>query len=126
MVEAVSVDYLVEVDDPPPRAVAPDVTLPALHERRDLRIWSEMVSDGVLALDRVGALDPATGATPTLRPSISSTMPPTPTPVMSCARPAPTCGLTFRRHPPRPKGGAVGWFKLPRFSQWSAVYIHCI
>ncbi len=36
----------------------PDATLAALTGRRGLRVWSEMFSDGVLALDRVGALDP--------------------------------------------------------------------
>jgi acyl-CoA hydrolase len=36
----------------------PDATLNALTGRRGLRIWTEMFSDGVLALDRVGALDP--------------------------------------------------------------------
>jgi acyl-CoA hydrolase len=35
----------------------PDATLLGLRERRELRIWTEMFSDGVLALDRVGALD---------------------------------------------------------------------
>ena len=36
----------------------PDAVLAALPARRDLRIWSEMFSDGVLALDKAGALDP--------------------------------------------------------------------
>ena len=36
----------------------PDATLAALATRTNLRIWTEMFSDGVLALDRVGALDP--------------------------------------------------------------------
>ena len=35
----------------------PDATLNALTGRRGLRIWTEMFSDGVLELDRVGALD---------------------------------------------------------------------
>ncbi len=35
----------------------PDATLTALSGRKGLRIWTEMFSDGVLALDRVGALD---------------------------------------------------------------------
>jgi acyl-CoA hydrolase len=35
----------------------PDATLNALTGRRGLRIWTEMFSDGVLALDRVGALE---------------------------------------------------------------------
>ena len=35
----------------------PDATLNALTGRRDLRVWTEMFSDGVLELDRVGALD---------------------------------------------------------------------
>ena len=35
----------------------PDATLDALHERRKLRVWSEMISDGVMKLDRAGALD---------------------------------------------------------------------
>ncbi|HSK54374.1 MAG TPA: acetyl-CoA hydrolase/transferase C-terminal domain-containing protein [Jiangellales bacterium] len=36
----------------------PDATLQALSVRRGLRVWSEMFSDGVLALDRAGSLDP--------------------------------------------------------------------
>jgi acyl-CoA hydrolase len=35
----------------------PDATLLALAGRRGLRVWSEMFSDGVLALERAGALD---------------------------------------------------------------------
>jgi acyl-CoA hydrolase len=35
----------------------PDAALRGLEDRRDLRIWSEMISDGVLALERRGALD---------------------------------------------------------------------
>lgn len=35
----------------------PDRVLARLEDRRDLHIWSEMVSDGVLALERRGALD---------------------------------------------------------------------
>ena len=35
----------------------PDATLRALAGRRDLAIWSEMISDGVMELDRRGALD---------------------------------------------------------------------
>ncbi len=35
----------------------PDAVLPGLSGRRELKIWSEMISDGVLHLDRVGALD---------------------------------------------------------------------
>ena len=35
----------------------PDATLNALTGRRGLRVWTEMFSDGVLELDRVGALD---------------------------------------------------------------------
>ncbi len=38
----------------------PDAVLAALAGRRGLRVWSEMFSDGVLALDKGGALD--TGA----------------------------------------------------------------
>jgi len=34
----------------------PDATLDALTASRGLRIWSEMISDGVMALDRAGAL----------------------------------------------------------------------
>ena len=37
----------------------PDATLSALVTRRGLRVWTEMVSDGLLALSRAGALDPA-------------------------------------------------------------------
>jgi acyl-CoA hydrolase len=36
----------------------PDATLGALTGRRGLRVWTEMVSDGLLTLDRAGALDP--------------------------------------------------------------------
>jgi acyl-CoA hydrolase len=36
----------------------PDAVLAALRNHRGLSVWSEMFSDGVLALDRVGALDP--------------------------------------------------------------------
>ena len=36
----------------------PDATLPGLPDRRGLAVWSEMFSDGVLALDEAGALDP--------------------------------------------------------------------
>lgn len=35
----------------------PDAALRGLEGRRDLRIWSEMISDGVLALEQRGALD---------------------------------------------------------------------
>ncbi len=35
----------------------PDAVLHGLVERRGLRVWSEMFSDGVLALDRAGGLD---------------------------------------------------------------------
>jgi acyl-CoA hydrolase len=35
----------------------PDATLNALTGRRGLRVWTEMFSDGVLELERVGALD---------------------------------------------------------------------
>jgi len=36
----------------------PDAVLAALSGRRGLMVWSEMFSDGVLALDKAGALDP--------------------------------------------------------------------
>jgi acyl-CoA hydrolase len=36
----------------------PDATLGRIGDRRGLRIWSEMISDGVLRLERAGALDP--------------------------------------------------------------------
>jgi len=35
----------------------PDAVLSALTGRRDLRVWTEMVSDGLLHLDRAGALE---------------------------------------------------------------------
>ena len=35
----------------------PDATLAGLRDRRDLRIWTEMFTDSVLALERAGALD---------------------------------------------------------------------
>src|SRR3954447_3033633 len=34
----------------------PDAALTALHGRADLRVWSEMISDGVMHLSRAGAL----------------------------------------------------------------------
>ena len=37
----------------------PDATLAGLTGQRGLRVWTEMFSDGVLGLDRAGALDPA-------------------------------------------------------------------
>jgi len=37
----------------------PDAVLPGLVRKRGLGVWSEMVSDGLLALDRAGALDEA-------------------------------------------------------------------
>ncbi|MGH3420988.1 MAG: acetyl-CoA hydrolase/transferase family protein, partial [Streptosporangiaceae bacterium] len=36
----------------------PDAVLAALTGRRGLKVWSEMFSDGVLALEKAGALDP--------------------------------------------------------------------
>lgn len=36
----------------------PDAALAALTHRRDMRIWSEMASDGVVALEKAGAMDP--------------------------------------------------------------------
>ncbi len=36
----------------------PDATLRALKRRRELAIWSEMISDGVMALEHAGALEP--------------------------------------------------------------------
>ncbi len=36
----------------------PDATLRALLGRRELAIWSEMISDGVMRLDHAGALEP--------------------------------------------------------------------
>ena len=41
----------------------PDATLMELTKHRGLSIWSEMFSDGVLALDRAGALDPTAHVT---------------------------------------------------------------
>jgi acyl-CoA hydrolase len=41
----------------------PDAVLAALTTRRGLAIWSEMFSDGVLALEKAGALDPDTPVT---------------------------------------------------------------
>ena len=37
----------------------PDATLAALKQRRGLAVWSEMISDGMLQLERQGATDPA-------------------------------------------------------------------
>lgn len=36
----------------------PDATVAGLVDRRGLRVWTEMFSDGILALERAGALDP--------------------------------------------------------------------
>jgi acyl-CoA hydrolase len=36
----------------------PDAALAGLQDRRGLRVWSEMFSDGVLALERAGVFDP--------------------------------------------------------------------
>jgi acyl-CoA hydrolase len=36
----------------------PDATLRALKDRRELAIWSEMISDGVMGLEHAGALEP--------------------------------------------------------------------
>jgi acyl-CoA hydrolase len=36
----------------------PDATLASLTDRQALKVWTEMISDGILALDRAGALDP--------------------------------------------------------------------
>jgi acyl-CoA hydrolase len=41
----------------------PDATLSRLHVRRELRVWSEMISDGVMDLDRKGALADETVST---------------------------------------------------------------
>ena len=41
----------------------PDAVLAALREHRGLSVWSEMFSDGVLALERSGSLDPAVPVT---------------------------------------------------------------
>ena len=38
--------------------LVPDAVLPGLLHRQRLGVWTEMVSDGILALDEVGALDP--------------------------------------------------------------------
>ncbi|MCW2814874.1 MAG: acetyl-CoA hydrolase/transferase [Nocardioides sp.] len=37
----------------------PDATMHGLVDRRGLRVWTEMFSDSVLALEKAGALDPA-------------------------------------------------------------------
>ncbi|MGD1057544.1 MAG: acetyl-CoA hydrolase/transferase C-terminal domain-containing protein [Solirubrobacteraceae bacterium] len=36
----------------------PDATLRALVGRHELAVWSEMISDGVMSLDRIGVLEP--------------------------------------------------------------------
>lgn len=41
----------------------PDATLAGLRERRGLRVWTEMFSDQILELERVGALDQGTPIT---------------------------------------------------------------
>ncbi|GHF68909.1 acyl-CoA hydrolase [Amycolatopsis bartoniae] len=41
----------------------PDATLAALTGRRGLKVWSEMFSDGVPALEKAGALDPSVPVT---------------------------------------------------------------
>jgi len=37
----------------------PDVAARLMSSRRDLRVWSEMIGDGVLDLERAGSLDPS-------------------------------------------------------------------
>ncbi|HEX6869570.1 MAG TPA: acetyl-CoA hydrolase/transferase C-terminal domain-containing protein [Micromonosporaceae bacterium] len=41
----------------------PDATLQSLLDHRGLRVWSEMFSDGVLALEKAGRLDPNVAVT---------------------------------------------------------------
>jgi acyl-CoA hydrolase len=41
----------------------PDATMHGLADRRGLRIWTEMFSDSVLALEKAGALDPTASIT---------------------------------------------------------------
>jgi acyl-CoA hydrolase len=41
----------------------PDAVLHSLTERRGLKVWSEMISDGVMALERKGCMDPDTPLT---------------------------------------------------------------
>ncbi|MEU7876164.1 acetyl-CoA hydrolase/transferase C-terminal domain-containing protein [Dactylosporangium sp. NPDC049140] len=41
----------------------PDATLEALRHRRGLRVWSEMFTDGALALEKAGALEADTPVT---------------------------------------------------------------
>ena len=43
----------------------PDAVVGLLRRRRELRVWTEAMSDGVLALDRAGALDPSREVTAT-------------------------------------------------------------
>ncbi len=43
--------------------MVPDATLPGLTSRRGLRVWTEMFSDGILELDRAGALDETSALT---------------------------------------------------------------
>ncbi len=60
----------------------PDAAAGALAARRRLGVWSEMMSDGVLGLDRAGALDP-TG--PSARRSCSGPRSSTPGPTTTRA-----------------------------------------
>jgi acyl-CoA hydrolase len=41
----------------------PDASLPGVSQRRGLKVWSEMVSDGVLTLEERGSLDPDVAVT---------------------------------------------------------------
>lgn len=41
-------------------SMVPDATLAALRDRKDLRVWTEMFSDGVLDLEERGAMDHTT------------------------------------------------------------------
>jgi acyl-CoA hydrolase len=41
----------------------PDAVLSALRDRRSLGVWSEMISDGVLDLEKAGSLDPQSAIT---------------------------------------------------------------
>ena len=52
--------------------LVPDVVLGALASRTGLSVWSEMFSDGVLALEKAGALDAISRSPRRLRSAVTS------------------------------------------------------
>ena len=83
----------------------PDATLRTLTQHRNLTVWSEMISDGVMALERYGALEQTTdvvcsflSAPPNSMRGLSGTR--------ACVSPAPKQPTTRHTSPHRDK-----WFR---------------